>query len=66
MALTFEFCDLRAREAADAAEHATLNNVRERALRSEAAWRDMAERLKAVKTTRATLLQEREAAAHEE
>ena len=45
MTLTFEFCDARAKEAAAAAEEATLDNVRDRALRSEAAWREMADRV---------------------
>ena len=62
MSLTFEFCDTRAREAAAAADAATLANVRDRALRSEAAWRQMADRLKAVQATRSTLKQERAAA----
>ena len=34
----------RAEEARAQADAATLDNVRERCLRSEAAWRDMAER----------------------
>ena len=48
---TFEFCDARAREAAAVASAATLDNVRERELRSEAAWRGMADQ--ALKVTEA-------------
>jgi len=44
MAQTIAFYEERAEEAAQEARKATLENVRERALRSEAAWRDMAER----------------------
>ena len=59
MALTFEFCEARALEAATAAEDAKLDNVRDRALRSEAAWKQMAERIKAVHAQRKTILKER-------
>ena len=59
MSLTFEFCDNRAREAAAAAEEATLDNVRESLLRSEAAWRVMANRLHAVQATRKAIAQDR-------
>jgi len=45
LSLTFEFCDARAQEAARAANSATLDNVREQARRSEAVWREMADRL---------------------
>lgn len=51
MALTYEFLIARAEQAANEAEEATLDNVRRKALRSEAAWRDMADR--AQKTDRA-------------
>ena len=44
MALTYQFLIDRANEAAKEADEATLDNVRRKALRSEAAWRDMAER----------------------
>ena len=44
MAFTYDFCRARAQEEAVAAEAATLDNVRERALRSEAAWLAMAKR----------------------
>lgn len=58
--MTFDFCDRRAREAAAAAEGATLGNVRERLLRSEAAWRAMADKLQAVDATRRAIMQERQ------
>lgn len=45
MSLTSNFYLARAAESAREAEQATLENVRERCLRSEAAWRSMAERL---------------------
>jgi hypothetical protein len=44
MSQTFEFYDERARAAEAAAEQATLDNVRERELRSARAWRGMADR----------------------
>lgn len=50
MAQTFEFYNERAREAAVEAEQAQLLNVRERALRSEKAWRSMADQ--ALRTAR--------------
>ncbi|PZO87391.1 MAG: hypothetical protein DI623_14865 [Sphingomonas sanxanigenens] len=45
MSLTSNFYLARAAESAREAEQAMLENVRERCLRSEAAWRSMAERL---------------------
>lgn len=42
MALTYEFLVARAEQAAQEASGASLENVRDRALRSEAAWRTMA------------------------
>lgn len=45
MAFTLDFCEARAREAAEAASHAQLDNVRDRELRSEAAWRAMANQI---------------------
>ena len=42
MALSYEFLIARAEQAAEQAASAQLDNVRERALRSEKAWRDMA------------------------
>ena len=59
MNITFEFCDRRAREAAAAASEATLENVRNRLLRSEAAWRAMADKLQAFHATRRAIKQER-------
>lgn len=43
MAQTYEFYRERADEAAALAEKATLENVRERELRSEKTWRGLAE-----------------------
>ncbi|MCL9998327.1 MAG: hypothetical protein NBV68_03005 [Erythrobacter sp.] len=43
MAQTYEFCSERADEAADLAAKATLDNVRDRELRSEKTWRGLAE-----------------------
>lgn len=43
MAQTYEFYCERADEAAALAEKATLDNVRERELRSEKTWRGLAE-----------------------
>ena len=59
MSISYEFATERAAEAAQAAETAELDNVRERALRSEAAWRDMADRARKTEESRA----KREAAA---
>jgi hypothetical protein len=42
MALSYEFLIARAEQAAEQAASAQLDNVRERALRSEKAWRVMA------------------------
>jgi hypothetical protein len=53
MSISFEFATERAEEAAQAAETAALDNVRERALRSEAAWRDMADRARKTEESRA-------------
>lgn len=44
MSQSFEFYQERAEAAAKEATATTLENVRERALRSEAAWREMADR----------------------
>jgi len=44
LALSYEFLIARADEAAREGQQAALDNVRERALRSEAAWREMARR----------------------
>ena len=48
MAATYEFYDERAKAAAAAAKVATLDNVRERELRAEKTWRDLANQAKAV------------------
>ena len=53
MSISFEFATERAEEAAHAAKTAQLDNVRERALRSEAAWRDMADRARKSEESRA-------------
>ncbi|PEQ14035.1 hypothetical protein B2G71_05865 [Novosphingobium sp. PC22D] len=42
MSISYEFANERAEAAARDADKAELDNVRERALRSEAAWRSMA------------------------
>lgn len=57
MSQTLEFYLARANEAAADATNATLDNVRDRALRSEAAWRDMADRQTRVETQRAVTQQ---------
>ncbi len=44
MSQSVEFYQARAAEAAEEARQSSLENVRERALRSEAAWRVMADR----------------------
>ena len=61
MSQNFEFYDARAKEAASEAEKATLDNVRERALRSETAWREMADRAKQMEQEREAARIEREA-----
>ena len=43
MAQTYEFYDERAKQSAAEAKAAILTNVRDRALRSEKAWRAMAD-----------------------
>jgi hypothetical protein len=52
MTKTIELYEARAKEAADEARDATLENVRLRALRSEAAWRGMADRAIAAEAAR--------------
>lgn len=42
----------RAEEAAEEAKQAVLDNVRDRCLRSESAWRDMAERQRMIEKLR--------------
>lgn len=53
MSQTFEFYDERAKTAAAEAEAAMLDNVRDRALRSEAAWRQLATRAQKTERDRA-------------
>ncbi|GAA4043173.1 hypothetical protein [Parerythrobacter jejuensis] len=53
MSQTFEFYDARAKEAAAEAGKAKLDNVRERALRSEATWRSLADQARRVADERA-------------
>ena len=66
MQANFEFCDARAREAASRAEEASLDNVRDQALRAEAAWRELANKQDAVRKAReARLAENAEAAAGE-
>ena len=48
MSQTFEFYDARAREAADAASEATLDNVKERNLRAAKTWRGLADQARRV------------------
>lgn len=62
MSLTIEFCEARAREAGNEADRAVLDNVRERALRSQAAWQAMANRANDVAKARAIKEQEAQAA----
>ncbi len=59
MSQTFEFFDARANEAAIDAQEATLDRVRERALRSEAAWRQMAARAQLMEKERAKVAEAR-------
>ena len=53
MSQTYEFYDARANESAAEAKAAALDNVRERALRSEATWRALADQARAVAVERA-------------
>ena len=55
MSATSDFYLARAEESARDAASTTLANVRDRALRSEAAWRSMAERLQRGEVMRDTL-----------
>lgn len=52
MSQTFEFYSTRANEAAREASEATLDNVRDRALRAEATWRGLAEQTRKVTRNR--------------
>lgn len=64
MSQTYEFYAARAREAAAEAKAATLDNVRDRALRSEATWLGLAQQARAVASRREKI--EREKAAERE
>jgi len=61
MSQTFEFYDARAKESAAEAKAAALENVRERALRSEATWRALADQARAVAEERAKVEQQKAA-----
>lgn len=63
MALTYEFLIARADEAAAEAAKAGLENLRNQALRSEAAWREMAARTLRVDQNREARERERAAEA---
>jgi len=60
MALTYDFLIARADEAAAEADSAALENVRRRAQRSEAAWRDMARRARKTERDRENARRDRE------
>ncbi len=66
MTQSYDFLMARAAEAATEAKAATLDNVRIRALRSEAVWRDMADREKRISSEREKSRVEREARRAEE
>lgn len=59
MTLSYEFLIERAEQAAQEAACSVLENVRERALRSETAWRTMANRVLNVARNRELAAQER-------
>jgi hypothetical protein len=61
MSLTSEFYLARAEDSAREAANATLDNVRDRCRRSEAAWRQMADRLIRSDVMRDTLAAEKAA-----
>lgn len=63
---SFTFLDARAREAAAEADKATLSNVKERALRSAATWRTMADKALKIEEDRARADAERSARKVEE
>lgn len=63
MSQSYDFYAARAIEAAKEAKEALLDNVRERALRSEATFRALAEQARKVSADRAKLQREREAKA---
>jgi len=59
MSQTFEFYNARANESAAEAKVAVLENVRERARRSEATWRSLANQARAVADERAKVEQQK-------
>ena len=59
MSQTFEFYHARAEESAAEASAAKLDNVRDRALRSQAAWQSMADRAKMIEQERQVAAVER-------
>jgi len=59
MALSYEFLIARAEQAAQEAACALLENVRERSLRSEKAWRIMADQVLEVARNRELALHEK-------
>lgn len=61
MSQGFDFYDARARESAEAASEAELDNVRERNLRSEKTWRGLANQAKKVERDRVKADAERQA-----
>jgi hypothetical protein len=61
MSQTYEFFDERAKAAEAEAKNAALTNVRERALRSARAWREMADRQRKIDAERAKADAERAA-----
>lgn len=63
MSATHEFYLARAAESARDASNATLDNVRERCLRAEAAWMAMADRIARGEAMRDTLAAEKAALA---
>ncbi len=63
MSTTSDFYLARAAEMAEEARKATLENVRERCLRSEAAWRSMADRTARSEKMRMRLAEEKALAA---
>lgn len=64
MSVQHEFYLARAAEAKRDADAATLDNVRDRCLRSEAAWRSMAERAERTEKMRAKSEADKAAAAY--
>ena len=64
MSIQHEFYLARAAEAKRDADAATLANVRDRCLRSEAAWRSMAERAERTEKMRAKSEADKAAAAY--